>query len=202
VFVNEIPAHAVSCTVNSTGSGQTLSAPTDGNRCTFEFSTSNVVDLSGSVEITVTLANGSGSNDYTIGLAATIIDPNGPNNNIALTGIDGFDNLGYNNAATAALTGWALGGSRCGNSGSYQLDRFGSLTECFSGPRDPGPVFALLNDDPGNFTANDQGVLFCGSPGADSEHVLRLFLKPQHVRRYHRWDRGMRLYRFGPTKRA
>jgi hypothetical protein len=119
-----------------------------------------VVDLSGAVNITVTLTNGSGTNDFTIGLAATIVDPNGPNNNIALTGIVGFDNLGYNNAATASLAGWSLGGPRCGSSGSYQLDGFGNLDECFSGPRDPAPVFALSIDDPGDFTANDQGVLF------------------------------------------
>ncbi len=160
LFINGAPAHADQCTVSGTGAGQTLSAPTDGNSCTFEFSTSNVADLSGAVDITVTLANGLGSNDFTIGLGATIIDPNGPNDNIALTGIEGFDNFGYNNAATASLTGWTLGGPRCGSSGSYQLDGFGNLTECFSGPTNPAPVFLLSNDDPGNFTANDQGVLF------------------------------------------
>lgn len=161
VFINETPAHAVSCTVSGTGASQTLAAPTDGNSCTFEFSTSNVVDLNGAVNITVTLTNGLGTNDFTIGLAAAIIDPNGPNNNIALTGIVGFDNLGYNNDATVSLTGWSLGGSRCGSSGSYQLDGFGDLSECFSGPRDPAPVFLLSTDNNlGNFTANDQGVLF------------------------------------------
>jgi hypothetical protein len=30
----------------------------------------------------------------------------------------------------------------------------------FSPFRNPAPVFALSNDDPGNFTANNQGVLF------------------------------------------
>src|SRR5512142_964024 len=155
----EQTAHAVSCTVGGTGAGQTLTAPTDGNSCTFQFSTSNVVDLSGAVNITLTLTNGSGTNDFTIGLAAAIVDSNGPNNNIALTGIAGFDNLGYNNTATASLTGWSLGGPRCGNS-PYQLDGFGNLSECFSGPRNSAPVFLLSNDDPGIFTANEQGVLF------------------------------------------
>jgi PEP-CTERM motif-containing protein len=161
VLINETPARAVSCTVSGTGASQTLAAPTDGNSCTFEFSTSNVVDLNGAVNITVTLTNGSGANNFTISLAATIVDPNGPNNNIALTGIVGFDNLAYNNAATALRANWDLGGSRCGGSSHDQLDGFGSFSHCYSsGSREIGPVFALSNDDPGNFTANDQGVLF------------------------------------------
>jgi hypothetical protein len=102
VFIDTRLADAVSCTVSGSGSGKILTAPTDGNSCTYEFSTSNVADLSGAVKITLTLTNGSGGNDFTIGLAAAVIDGNGPNGNIVLTGIEGFDNFAYNNAATAS----------------------------------------------------------------------------------------------------
>jgi hypothetical protein len=65
------------------------------------FSTSNVVDLNGAVNISLRLTNDRGSNDLTIRLAATIIDANGLNNNIALAEIDRSDNFVYDNAAAA-----------------------------------------------------------------------------------------------------